>query len=73
MANIEAIAEMSSMRDEDLIRDPEIRQAVEAWRANRSQPAAARSRHWPIGWLISALAIGGLAIVLISLIHLSGG
>ncbi len=60
------------MRDEDLIRDPAIRQAVEARRAALSQPASARSRRWPIGWLVIAIAIGVMVIVLISLIHLGG-
>ena len=62
---------MSSLRDEDLMRDPMIRRAVEMRRA-ATKPNGARSRHWPIGWLILAVVSGVVVIVLIGLIHLAG-
>ncbi len=61
---------MSPLFDEDLLRDPEIHRAVEAWRAAESPHP--RSRQWPIGWLITAVMIGGLVIALIGLIRLAG-
>jgi len=62
---------MSSLCDEDLMRDPLIRRAVAAQRA-ATEPNRARSRHWPIGWLIIAVVSGGVVIVLIGLFHLAG-
>ena len=62
------VAAMSPMRDEDLIRDPAIRQAVEARRAAESV-VETQSRHWPIGWLLAGFAICMLLIVLIGLIR----
>jgi len=62
---------MSPMRDDELIGNPTIRRAVEAHRAALSQPAPARSRHWPVGWLMGGV-IGMLLIVLIGLIRLAG-
>ena len=62
---------MTPTSDEDLIRDPAIRQAVEARRA--TEPARTQSRRWRIGWLIlAAHAIGMALIVLIGLIQGSG-
>jgi hypothetical protein len=58
---------MSPKRDEDLIRDPAIRWAVEARRA--PEPVQTHQRHWPIGWLFVGLAIGMLLIVLIGLVR----
>ena len=62
---------MSSMRDEDLISDPAIRQAVEERRA--ADPVVqTQSRRWPIGWLLAGFVIVMLLIVLISRIHWPG-
>jgi hypothetical protein len=61
---------MGPLRDEDLISDPVIRQAVEARRA--AGPAPSQPHHWPIGWLISAVAIGVVVILLIGLLHPAG-
>lgn len=61
---------MSPLRDEDLIRDPAIRWAVEARRAAESSQI--RSRRWPSRWLISAVVIGVLVIVLVGLLRLAG-
>jgi hypothetical protein len=58
------------MRDEDLIRDPAIRWAVEARRA--AEPVRTRSRRWSIGWLLVGFAIGMLLIVLTGLVHWPG-
>ena len=59
---------MSPMRDEDLIRDPAIRRAVEERRA--AEPVVqTQSRRWPLGWLLAGFAIGMLLIVLIGLIR----
>ena len=59
---------MNPTSDEDLIRDPAIRQAVEVRRAAESV-VETQSRRWPIGWLIAGFAIGMLLIVLIGLIR----
>ncbi len=67
LAGEEAIIEVRSMRDDNLLRDPEIRRAVAAYRDPESP--LTRSRHWPIEWLIGAIVIGILLIVLVSLIQ----
>ncbi len=61
---------MRPLFDEDLLRDPEIRRAVEARRAAESPHP--RSRQPPMGWLITAVMIGGLVIVLVGLLRLAG-
>ena len=63
---------MSPFRDDELIGNLALRRAVEAHRAALSQPALARSRHWPMGWLIGGVAIGTLLIVLLGLVRLAG-
>ena len=61
---------MNSMRDEGLISDPAIRQAVEAQRTAETVPT--RSHRWLIGWLVITAVIGVLLILLISSIRLAG-
>jgi hypothetical protein len=61
---------MNSMRDEDLMRDPAIRQAVEAQRTAKTVPT--RSHHRLIGWLVICAVIGVLLILLISLNRVAG-
>ncbi len=61
---------MSPMRDEDLLRDPAIRQAVAAQHA--AELATTQSYRWLIGWLVIAAMIGVLLILLISSIRLAG-
>ena len=63
---------MSPMRDEELIRDPAIRRAVETRRVETRRaaaPSSTRSHHWPIGWLLVGIAIGVLLIVVIGLMR----
>ncbi len=61
---------MSPMRDEDLLRDPAIRQAVAAQHA--AELTTTRSRRWLIGWLVIAVIVAVLLILLISSIRLAG-
>jgi hypothetical protein len=58
---------MSPIRDEELIRDPVIRRAVETRRA--AEPPDARLHRWPIGWLLVGIAIGVLLIVVMGLMR----
>jgi hypothetical protein len=62
---------MSPLRDEELIRDPDIRRAVEMHHGAASTPTQVRSRRWPIRWLMVA-TIGMLVIVIIGIIRLAG-
>ena len=63
---------MSSLRDENLIRDPMIRRAVAVRRRAALETDRAQSRHWPIGWLIIVVVSGVVLIVLIGLIQVAG-
>jgi hypothetical protein len=62
---------MKPFRDDELINHPALRCAIEAHRA--AEPGHARSRHWPIGWLlIGVVVIGVMLIVLIGQLHPAG-
>ncbi len=60
---------MNLSRDENLLRDQDIRCAVTAWRT--VEPVPIRSRHPLIEGLIRSAMIGLLLVVLISLIRLA--
>jgi hypothetical protein len=66
---------MSPLRDEELLRDPTIRRAVElrraeARRAAASAPVQTRSRRWQIRWLV-IITIGVLLVAIAGLIRLT--
>jgi hypothetical protein len=61
---------MKPFRDDELINHPALRYAIEAHRA--AAPVQARSRHWPIGWLLIVVVIGVMLIVLIGQLHPAG-
>ncbi len=61
---------MNSMRDEYLISDPAIRQAVEARRA--AEIVSTRSHRRQIGWLVITAVSVLLLILLIASIRLAG-